>query len=208
MARLLVAVKRTMRRKQDDVFLLGDESLFAEQAATRNLGSATGDGQGAGGETPPASLTSPAHPGSSLPGARRLAVLGIGAAAAASFGALELTGGGTSHPARPQASARSPLIARSAASVPATPEEARPTVHSKQPSPRHQEARRRPEPIHHRKPEREPTAQEAPVGTPVDVSAPSPPPAPAPAPVPSPLSPSPAPTGGGSRGREQFGFER
>ncbi|HWW67483.1 MAG TPA: hypothetical protein VNY83_05820 [Solirubrobacterales bacterium] len=201
-----------MGRKQNDVFVLGDESLAAEPIAARDPDPPAVTGaREPNGESPPAPARPCDPPGGSAAGAtRRLAVLGLGAAAAATLGALELSGAGPAHPHRDQTSPRSLLAASPAPSAPAPPTRAapaRPADPQSKPRPRHLTVRR-PRRIHHGEPEREPNPEQAPVSSPVQAPAPPPPPVAAPAPAPLPPSPPPPPGGGGSGGRERFGFER
>ncbi len=204
--RLSAEGKRTMGRKQNDVFVLGEESLHAEPIATGNPDPvAAEDEREPGGEVSP---SPPVRSADSVGGAnRRLAVLGLGAAAAATLGALELSGAGPVHPQRSQTSPRWPLIASSAPSAPAPPAHPappRPADPKSEPRSRPRRVRRRPRDVRHGKPEREPTQGQAPVGSPAEVSVPPM----APTPAPPPPSPPPPPGGGGSGGRERFGFER
>jgi outer membrane biosynthesis protein TonB len=206
-----------MGRKQNDVFVLGDELLVAEPIAPRDPGPAVAtDVRGLGGCSPPPPPARPAgfSAGSAM-GARRLAVLGLGAAAAATLGALELSSGtGSAHPQGDQASPRSALVVRPVPSAPApsTPHRApaRPADPKPKPRPNHRSVERRPRDIHRSEPEREPRSEEAPVSSPVEVPVPPSAPlaSPVPAPAPSPSSPSPPPGGDGSGSGEQFGFER
>ncbi|MGA8745669.1 MAG: hypothetical protein WB507_07380 [Solirubrobacterales bacterium] len=201
-----------MGRKQNDVFVLGDESLAAEPSATREPDPlALMDAQMPDGESssPPAPARPTEHPGGSGPSVtRRLAVLGLGAAAAATLGALELSGAGPVHPQHDQTSSRSPLAASPVASAPAPaarPARARPFA--PKPRPRHRELMRRPRHLHHREPEREPSPEQAPVSSPVE--APAPPPLTVASPTPVPPQPSPPPpSGGGGPVAREFGFER
>jgi hypothetical protein len=200
----------TKRQKQDDVFLIGEESLFPEQGLDQDSDPATAEiGPEAVEFDSPVRVRSSATPLSALPGTRGLALLGLGAAAAATLGALELGGGGDPAPVQHEASARSPLIARSAASAPARAEVPRPLVTPQRPKPERPPAPRRPMHRHPSEPEREPTPPVAPVSSPVSVTVPSPPTASAPAASPAPPSPTPpSSSGAGSGGVERFGFER
>jgi hypothetical protein len=202
-----------MGRKQNDVFVLGDESLAAEPIAARDPDPAgVKDAREPNGESPsPAPARPVGPPAGSAMGARRFAVLGLGAAAAATLGALELSGAGPAHPQRDQTSPRSPLVVSPAASAPAPPTRAapaRPADPKREPRPRHLTVERRPRQIHHSEPEREPSPKQAPVSSPVDAPVPSPPPVATPGPAPLPPSPPPSLGGGGSGSGEQFGFER
>ena len=71
-----------MGRKQNDVFVLGDESLIAVPIAPRDPApAATTDARGEGGGSPsPPPARSAGLPTGAAIGARRLAVLGLGAA--------------------------------------------------------------------------------------------------------------------------------
>ena len=88
-----------MGRKQNDVFVLGDETLIAEPIARDPAPLAATDPQEGSGASPP---SPPAGRSGLATGAamraRRLAVLGLGAAVAATLGALELSSGtGSAH---------------------------------------------------------------------------------------------------------------
>jgi hypothetical protein len=206
-----------MGRKQNDVFVLGDEVLVAEPIAPRDPGPAAAtDVRGLGGESPPAPPARPAGPpaGAAM-GARRLAVLGLGAAAAATLGALELSSGtGSAHPQHDRTSPRSALVVRPAPSAPAPSAPyrapARRVDPKPKPRPHHRSVQRRPRDIHHSETVREPHSEEAPVSSPVEVPVPPPAPLVSSVPVPAlpPPSPSPPPGGDGSGSGEQFGFER
>jgi hypothetical protein len=197
----------TKRRKQDDVFLIGEESLLSERALEPDPDPATAIGPEAAELASPVRVPSPA-PASALPGRRGLALLGLGAAAVATLGVLELSGGGDPAPAQRQTSARSPLIARSAASAPARAEVPRPLVTTKQPQAERHPMPRRPVAGDPGETVREPTPPLAPVSLPVAATAPSPPPASVVALAPTPPSSPPSSPGGGSGGVERFGFER
>ncbi len=207
-----------MRRNQNDVFVLGEESLLAETIALRELApAAERDGREGGDSLPPSPPARPTgFPAGSALGARKLAVLGLGAAAAATFGALELSSGsGSAHLQSDQTSQHSALVVSSApiAAAPAAPPA---PVRRLDPMPRprspHLGLRRRPRDDHRSETERRPNSEQAPVSSPVEVSAsPSPAPVatPAPAPPPPPTGSSPPPpSGGGSGSVESFGFER
>lgn len=204
-----------MRRNQNDVFVLGDESLVTEPIAPRDPAPvAVMDVREEGGSLPP----SPPAPLAGLPagsalGVRKLAVLGLGAAAAATFGALEFSSPGSAHPQGDRTSPHAALVVKPASSAPtpaAHPAPTRPIVPRPRPKPRHLSVPRRPRDVHHSELEREPTSSEAPVSSPVEepVSPPAPSPAPAPAPPPADPSPPPAVAGGGTGRGESFGFER
>jgi hypothetical protein len=204
-----------MRRNQNDVFVLGDESLIAEPIGPRDpVPAATTDAREGGGSLPPSLPTRPVgFPAGSALGARKLAVLGLGAAAAATLGALEFSSPGSAHPQVGRTSQHAALVVKPApgATAPVThPAPTRPVVPKPRPKPRHLSVHRRPRDVHHIEPEREPTSEEAPVSSPVEVSAPPPAPMTSPAPAPAPPAPSPPPAsaGGGSGGGESFGFER
>jgi len=203
-----------MGRKQNDVFVLGDESLAAEPIATRDPDPpALTDGQVPSGESSssPAPARSSEQPGcSGASVTRRLAALGLGAAAAATLGALELSGAGPGYPQRDQTSSRPPLAASPAASASAPnaqPAPARPLAPTLRPRPRHGDVMRRSRHLHHGEPRREPRPEQAPVSSPVEASTPPPIAVASPAPVPPHPSPPPPSGGGGSVGGE-FGFER
>jgi len=197
-----------MRRKQNDVFVLGEESLLAEPTATGESDpvGATNEREACG-ESPP---RVPARSGAPAVRARRLAVLGLGIAAAATLGALELSGAGpASSPRRGPTSPHSALSASAAPSAPvplAHPAPARLLDPKLRPRPEWRRARR-PRAIHHSEPERKSKPKEAPVSSLVEVPAP-PRPALSSAPVPTLPSRPPPPVGGGSGSGERFGFER
>jgi hypothetical protein len=198
----------TKRRKQDEVFLIGEETLFPEQALEPEPDPITVIGPQADEPSSPVGVRSRSRSAGALPGNRGLALLGLGAAAAATLGVLELAGGSDPAPLHNETSARSPLIARSAASAPARAEVPRPLVTPDQPKAERQPTPRRPLTAHPGETEREPTPPVAPVSSPVSVTVPSPSPASAPAGAPAPPSPPLSSSGGGSGGVEQFGFER
>lgn len=202
----------TKRRKQDDVFLIGEESLLSGQVPGPDPDPATAEiGPAAIELDSPAPACAPPHPAGALAGTRGIALLGLGAAAAVTLGALELAGGGDPAPVHHATSPRSPLIARSAASAPARAEvPSSPPVTHERPVPERPPTPRHTTPTHRSEPEREPApTEEAPVSSPVE-STPVPSPAPAGEPAAAPASPSPPPpsSGGGSGGVERFGFER
>ncbi len=197
-----------MGRKQNDVFVLGEEVLLAAPivSADSDPGGARDDWE-PDGETSP---SEPAGPLAQMPGPRRLAALGLGAAAAATLAALELSS--AAHPQPSQTSSPSPLSARSAARASAPPAHRAPptppTVREPEPSCRHRALRRPPRDTHHSESRRKPTQDKAPVGSAVQVPAPPVRSAAGPAPAPPPQSPLPPSGGGGRGGRESFGFER
>ena len=133
--------KRTMGRKQNDVFVLGDESLTAEPIAPRDPAPLAATDAQEGGGSPPPSAGPTGLPTGAAMGARRLAVLGLGAAAAATLGALELSSGtGSAHSQGDRTSPRSALLARPAPSAPAPhaqPAPARPAGPKPRPRPDH-----------------------------------------------------------------------
>jgi hypothetical protein len=198
----------TKRRKQDDVFLIGEESLLLDQVADSDTDLTVAIGSETEELSSSVRAPSPSRPLSAIPGPRGLALLGLGAAAAATLGALELSGGGEPAAVSPEASARSPLIARSATSAPARAEVPSPLVHPERSEPERHRAPRSSAADHPSEPEREPTPPVAPVSSPVSTPLPSPPPASAPTLAPAPPSPPPTSSGGGSGGVERFGFER
>jgi hypothetical protein len=198
----------TKRRKQDDVFLIGEESLLPDQALDLELDPAAAIGPEADEHSSPVRTPSPFRPASPLPGPRGLVLLGLGAAAAATLGVLELAGGGDPAPVHHEASARSPLIARSAASAPAKAEVPRLPVTPDQPQAERPPMLRRHPTSHRSETEREPTSPQAPDNSTVNVTVPSLPPASAPAAAPTRPSSPPSSSGGGSGGGERFGFER
>jgi hypothetical protein len=196
----------TKRRNADDVFLIGEETLpdqdpdprpdrtGPEPATAESLAS-------------PAAAPLPTRLPGSLHGARGFALLGLGAAAVATLGALELGGGGESAPVHREAPARSPLISGSAASAPTRVEVHRPSViHHHRPRHQRRRRRRRAVVIHPSETVREPTQPVAPVSSPVGTTPPEPAPAPSVAVAPASPSPPPPSSGGGSGSVEQFGF--
>ena len=219
-ARLAAEVIPTLRRNRDDAFLIGEESILADQGPGRDPDPtiAIEDVGGAPSRRPARS----SRLLGSLQGARGIALLGLGAGAAAVIAALEL-GGGTAGPtSRPTTSSRSPLISRSAAGLPAGPPVRaharaprpavvhRPIVVKARPRRPQRPARSRPTTTVV-EPEREPTLTAAPVSSPAVVT--TEPSSPTPAGVSAsvhatPPSPPPPSSGGGSAGVENFGFER
>lgn len=207
-----MAVILTKRRNADDVFLIGEETLPGQEPdddldATESIAPAVGESLA----SPPPARSTIRSPGS-LHGARGIALLGLGAAAAATLGVLELGGGGNPASVHRQTPTRSPLITRSAALAPAGPRLPRPSVvHHDKPPRRRRPRHRRPTVVHTSETEREPTQSVAPVSSPVQPTTALPAPAPpvaaspsAPTPTPSPPPPS---SGGGSGGVERFGFQ-
>jgi hypothetical protein len=209
----------TLRRSRDDVFLIGEEQILTSQDADRDPDPTIAiETSGGRSSRRPRSLRLPP----SLRGAGALAALGLVAAVPALL--LALRAGGGQGPARPAAtsSPRTPLISRSAASVPAEP--AAPThpraagkaeVH--RPGVAHPRRSRRPRDpessqvaVTQSEPEREPTPAVAPVSSPVVTptsSTPAPEPAPHQTAKPTPPGPPPSSSGGGPVGVETFGFE-
>jgi hypothetical protein len=201
-----------MGPKQNDVFVLGDESLATEPIAARDLDHPAPPELGVpSGE----SFSPPAHAccggqsgGSPTSVTRRLAVLGLGAAAAATLSALELSGAGPAHPQSDQTSPRSPLAIRGAASAAApSARPARARAIAPRSRPRHRKVMREPRHLRHDEPKREPGPEHAPVSSPAKAPAPPPLAVASPTPVPPQPSPPPPSSGGGSVARE-FGFER
>jgi hypothetical protein len=209
----------TLRRSRDDIFLIGEEQILADQEVARDPDPTVAI-EGLDGRSS-RRLPRPAHLPGSLQGARGFALAGLGAGAVALLAVLSPGGGeGPAHPTTP--SPRSPLISRSPAGVPAdrtarvhapaaAPAEVhRPTVHHHRP--RRPEA---PAPIRPTlttsEPEREPTSRVAPVSPPV-VTPTEPAPgaerAPAATAPSAPPGPPPTSSGGGPAGVESFGFER
>jgi hypothetical protein len=209
----------TLRRSRDDVFLIGEEQILTGQEADRDpdptIAIETSDGRS---PRRPRSLRLPP----SLRGAGAFAALGLVAAVPALL--LALRAGGGQGPARPAAtsSPRTPLISRSAASVPAEPtarnhprvegkaEVHRPAVPHHRRSRRHRRQGSSQVAVTQSEPEREPTPSVAPVSSPAVTPTPS---APAPEAEPHqtarPTSPGPPPSssGGGPAGVESFGFQ-
>ncbi len=190
--------------------MLGEESLAAEEpiAAGDQESTAAPNAREPDDESPPAVS---ARPIGSPVGARRFAVLGLGAVTAATLGALELSSSPSVRPQPDQTFPLSSLVKRPARKAPAPtaqPAPPRPRVLKPEPRPRPTKASRRPREIHQSESEREPTATQAPVGSPVATPEPPPQASPAQAALP-PSPPPPSPRGaGGSAGREDFGFER
>lgn len=204
-----------MGRKEHDVFVLGDETLVAEpdgtanaslegDDATRNLDAESVESQS---YVTPATIRNRAAP---VP--RRLAVLGLVVGATTVVGVSVLsTGGKGNPPPRPQRSTSlvsSPTLpaATRRVAVPSPP-----SLHRAGHRKRHTGALERTvRSQHSHMPERETRIRKAPVGTTVTIPAAVPPvPSPAPMTIPAPPQPSPPPHGGGgSRGGEEFGFER
>jgi hypothetical protein len=188
-----------MGRKKNDVFVLGDESLNAEPIGVRDFGSERAvDEEDRTGELPAPDARGVGVPAASTSStSRRLAVLGLGAGAAAVIAGSALFADTGSHrivspPTTSVVSAPPPSVA--------TPSVAVPDAHVR---PHHRPKPKSGQSGHHShsKPEREPTIDEAPVSSAVDVPAPvtiSPPPS----------APPPLQSGGASGGREEFGFER
>ncbi len=209
-----------MGRKQNDVFVLGDETLVAEPNSTEDA-NLVGDDDATrefGAES--AELyepVTPAIPRSRVaPAPRRLAVLGLSAGAATVVAVSMLSsGGGEKTPTSPP---RSTSLVSSPPSLPA----AKPNVTAPSPRPHrhvHHRVRRTAKPKrdvrnhHHRdESQRETTPIEAPVDSTVSIPVTSTAPVePSPAPVTTPEPPSPPPppqSGGGSGARAEFSFER
>jgi hypothetical protein len=209
----------TLRRSRDDVFLIGEEQILTGQEADRDPDPTTPiETTGGRSSRRPRSLRLP----SSLRGAGALAALGLMAAVPATL--LALRAGGGQGPARPAStsSPRTPLISRSAASVPAKPTvrthpraAGKAEVHRRGVA-HHRRSRRPHDPaprkvaVTQSEPEREPTPSVAPVSSPVVTPTPSTP-APEPTPQqtakPTPPGPPPSSSGGGPVGVETFGFQ-
>jgi hypothetical protein len=207
-----------MGRKQNDVFVLGDESL-----ATETIGGRDSDAEGThDGEAPTKKLP---RLGSSGAGAafapasqapRRLAVLGLGAGTAAVITCLVLLleAGGQEPsltPATSSSTSPSTPTVKSAAVSPAPTPPQRPVA----PLPKREQPQPKPRRPRH-EPERKPLTNPAPISSPVDVSAAAeetipvytePAPTPESTPPPPPSVPSSLPGDGTSSGGE-FGFER
>ncbi|MFI5029051.1 MAG: hypothetical protein ACHQCF_08765, partial [Solirubrobacterales bacterium] len=95
------------RRNHNDVFVLGDELLAAETTALRIPDPAAPvDDQEPEGSAPSGLGHRPAPLGAAR-GPRRLAALGLGAAAAATLGVLELASGSSKQPQSTETSPRS-----------------------------------------------------------------------------------------------------
>jgi hypothetical protein len=208
-----------MGRNGNDVFVLGEESLAADDALPTQEGledfavNRTDQSDAAlfasRSPAPPPSKSGPRF------AARRLAVFGIGAAVAASavvlFHGVEDGGGRDSVAASPSPAHAPAAVAQTSPLEPFSPRVShrphpahRKPVHLK---PKKSKLKNRPR----GGPEREPNSEPAPVGPPVDAPAPASVPLPVTEPAPSspPSDPSPPPTGGGgSVARPEFGFER
>ena len=213
-----------MGRNGNDVFVLGEESLAAddleprgEDAADFALGDIAEHDSIA--FAPRSRIAEPLPPRPRFPVRRRLALLALGAAVAAVavalFRGVGASGGDSAAPsASLQAQAQAPALVVKAPrpqdslsqAVSRAYPVARQPVHAKR---KQHKLKKRPR----GGPEREPNSEPAPVGPPVDAPVPTPVPLPVPAaepaPVSSPPDPSPPPTGGGgSVARPEFGFER
>jgi hypothetical protein len=209
----------TLRRSRDDVFLIGEEQILAGQEADRDPDPtiAIGETDGRLARRP-----RPLRLPSSLRGAGAVAALGLVAAVPAIL--MALRAGGDQGPARSAAtsSPRSPLISRSAASVPAEPTArthlravGKAEVHRPAVVP-HRRSRRHPGPgssqvaVTQSEPEREPTPPVAPVSSPAvtpTTSTPAPEVEPHRTARPTPPGPPPSSSGGGPVGVESFGFQ-
>jgi hypothetical protein len=201
------------------VFLIGEEPILTAPETDRDPDPTTPIETSGGRSTRrPRSLRLPP----ALRGGGGVAALGLLAAVPALL--LALRAGGGQGPARSAttSSPRTPLISRSAASVPAEPparshpraagkaEVHRPGVTHHRRSRRPQDPAPRKVAVTQSEPEREPTPSVAPVSSPVVTPTPSTP-APEPAPrqtaKPTPPGPPPSSSGGGPVGVETFGFE-
>ena len=171
-----------MGRKQNDVFVLGEESLLAEAIEARDSGSAALED----GENPTAELASLGSSASvgAIPGRasapRRLAVFGLGAGAAALTAGLVISAktGSQDAPSQSQTSSarRSPSAVVGGSAAPPVPARSRRLL---DPRPRPKRPRRQPR--SRGEPQRETTTDSAPISSPVDVVAVAvdPPPTPA-----------------------------
>jgi hypothetical protein len=209
----------TLRRNRDDVFLIGEEQILAGQEADRDPDPTIAiEAPGGRPSRRPRSL----HLPGAFRGSRGLALLGLMAGAVAIPVALR-PGGGSGPDRSRTSSPRSPLISRSAASVPAKPtarihpraadkaEVHRPGVADHGRSRRPQAPAPRKVVLTRSEPEREPTPSVAPVSSPAvtptpSTPAPEVPPQPTAPPTPEP-GPPPSSSGGGPAGVESFGFE-
>lgn len=206
-----------MGRKENDVFVLGDEPLATESDSTYDA-DLVGDEDTTrefGAES--AELhepVTPAQPRSRVaPAPRRLAVLGLsaGAATVVAISVFSAGGGGD------ESSSPPPQPASLVASPPPLPAATPHKVTAPSPRPHHRVRRNakkaRDVRNHHRKEsQRETTHTEAPVDSTVSVPTtvtvePAPPPTPVSTPEP-PSPPPPAQSGGGSGARAEFSFER
>lgn len=207
-----------MGRRQNDVFVLGDEMLITEPNVGRDTGNGdTGDARDQTTRLPRFGTSGVGtSSASSSPLPRRLAALGLLAGASAVVAGLTLFAKPDENltPPTPTSSAVTPSVSAPKVSVappPAQPVRHRHTV--RRPSPHPRPASRK----QHRRPrsvqEREPPSEEAPVSTPVDVTTPTPTPTPVSVPVtapppPPPSTPPPENGGGASAERPEFSFEK
>ena len=192
------------RRRQDDVFVIGEEALPA--AATTLLDPAAPDpGQEPVGYSQPAGLGSPVEPPRR---GRPLAALAVGAGTVASAAVLASSLGGSGGSQGPSTSPRSAAILPSRPSPADPPAPGRPPLHPAPPRPRHaRHGATTRVPSDTDEPVREPTPMQAPASSSPPIAySPAPPPAPVSATTPP--TPPPPPGGGGTGGTEHFGFER
>jgi hypothetical protein len=205
-----------MGRRQNNVFVLGDESLVAERIDGQDSRHEDlGDAELQTGQLPqfesPGVGTSSA---SSSPFPRRLAALGLLAGALAVIAGLTVFAKPDVPPGTLPVAALSTAAPKvsapevSAASPPAQTVPHHPAV--RRPSPRRRPVSRKPQGRPSSEPEREPLIEEAPVSPPVDVTTPTPAPVTVPvtAPPPTPSAPPPSEGGGASAGKPEFSFER
>lgn len=208
-----------MGRNGNDVFVLGEESLTADDLPAREesrgdfLVGDSGEGDFSSFESRPAP-TAPLQVGFRSVARRNLAALALGAGAVVLGLVLLNGGGGGSADSSPSPQAHAPAavvqVSQPHDSAPLALSRSHPVAYQPvRPHSKQHKLRKRPR----GGPEREPNSEPAPVGPPVDEPAPAsvplPVPATEPAPVSSPPDPSPPPTGGGgSVARPEFGFER
>lgn len=214
-----------MGRKENDVFVLGDETLIAEPDSTQDadlVGDNTTRDYSEFAESH--EYVAPKARNRVAPAPRRLAVLGLGAGAATVVAVSMLSAGGGNQPTPPP---RSTSLVSSPPSLPAMTQKVaapspRPQPHANHRTRRAANAKRDVRKQHSEKSERETTeiknhatqAQDPVIEAPVDsavsipVTVPPTPPS-VPVTVPDPPSPPPSPQGGGGSGqRAEFNFER
>jgi hypothetical protein len=179
------------RRRKEDVFLIGEESLLDQNPDPATLETRSG------GDQEPVDFHSASlgqSPNAATRSRRGLVASALLATGLAAFATVELLGSGSSEPRGvPKTSARPALIQAPSAAPPRAPHSSRlPANPPERTRPRKQRGT----------PEREPAP------TPMAPSGASPLPVAEPVPAPSPPSPSPPSSGGGPGGVEDFGFER
>jgi hypothetical protein len=179
------------RRRKEDVFLIGEESLLDQTADPATL--ETRDG----GDQEPVDFESTSlgqSPGAATRSRRGLAASALLATGLAAFATVELLGSGSSESRGVQkTSARPALIQAPSAAAPTAPYSSHPPANPPEQT----------RPLKQRgTPEREPAP------TPMAPTGASPLPVVEPVPAAAPPSPPPPSSGGGPGGVEDFGFER